>query len=32
MATKALAITQFDLDSIERLGLVKIDLLGIRGG
>ena len=26
-----MAITQFDLDSIERLGLVKIDLLGIRG-
>ncbi len=24
-------ITQFDLDSIERVGLVKIDLLGIRG-
>jgi DNA polymerase III alpha subunit len=24
-------ITQFDLESIERLGLVKIDLLGIRG-
>ncbi len=23
--------TQFDLDSIERLGLIKIDLLGIRG-
>jgi DNA-directed DNA polymerase III PolC len=30
-ATKGVAITQFDLDSIERLGLVKIDLLGIRG-
>ncbi len=31
VATKGVAITQFDLDSIERLGLVKIDLLGIRG-
>ncbi len=31
MAAKGVAITQFDLDSIERLGLVKIDLLGIRG-
>ena len=31
MAPKGVAITQFDLDSIERLGLVKIDLLGIRG-
>jgi DNA polymerase III subunit alpha len=31
LATKGVAITQFDLDSIERLGLVKIDLLGIRG-
>ncbi|OGO37005.1 MAG: hypothetical protein A2W35_08585 [Chloroflexi bacterium RBG_16_57_11] len=31
MATKGVAITQFDLDSIERLGLVKLDLLGIRG-
>ena len=31
MATKGIAITQFDLGSIERLGLVKIDLLGIRG-
>jgi DNA polymerase-3 subunit alpha len=30
MAPKGLAITQFDLESIERLGLVKIDLLGIR--
>jgi DNA-directed DNA polymerase III PolC len=28
---KAIRITQFDLDSIERLGLIKIDLLGIRG-
>ena len=26
-----MVITQFDLESIERLGLVKIDLLGIRG-
>jgi DNA polymerase III subunit alpha len=31
LATKGVLITQFDLDSIERLGLVKIDLLGIRG-
>lgn len=31
MANKGVVITQFDLDSIERLGLVKIDLLGIRG-
>jgi DNA polymerase III subunit alpha len=31
LATKGVAITQFDLDSIERLGLVKLDLLGIRG-
>jgi DNA polymerase III subunit alpha len=31
MAAKGVAITQFDLESIERLGLVKIDLLGIRG-
>jgi DNA-directed DNA polymerase III PolC len=31
LATKGVVITQFDMDSIERLGLVKIDLLGIRG-
>jgi DNA polymerase-3 subunit alpha len=31
LASKGVVITQFDLDSIERLGLVKIDLLGIRG-
>jgi DNA polymerase-3 subunit alpha len=31
VASKGVVITQFDLDSIERLGLVKIDLLGIRG-
>jgi DNA-directed DNA polymerase III PolC len=31
MAAKGVLITQFDLDAIERLGLVKIDLLGIRG-
>ena len=31
LATKGVTITQFDLESIERLGLVKIDLLGIRG-
>lgn len=31
LASKGVMITQFDLDSIEQLGLVKIDLLGIRG-
>lgn len=31
LAAKGVLITQFDLESIERLGLVKIDLLGIRG-
>jgi len=31
MAAKGVVITQFDLESIARLGLVKIDLLGIRG-
>ena len=31
MAAKGVTITQFDLEDIERLGLVKIDLLGIRG-
>lgn len=31
LATKGVVITQFDLDAIARLGLVKIDLLGIRG-
>ena len=31
LAPKGVLITQFDLDSVERLGLVKIDLLGIRG-
>jgi DNA-directed DNA polymerase III PolC len=31
LASKGVVITQFDLDAIERLGLVKIDLLGIRG-
>lgn len=31
MAAKGILITQFDLESIERIGLVKIDLLGIRG-
>lgn len=29
--TKNVTITQFDLDSLEALGLVKLDLLGIRG-
>lgn len=31
VTAKGIAVTQFDLESIERLGLVKIDLLGIRG-
>ncbi|MEA3440828.1 MAG: DNA polymerase III subunit alpha, partial [Chloroflexota bacterium] len=31
LASKGITITQFDLEAIERLGLVKIDLLGIRG-
>jgi DNA polymerase III subunit alpha len=31
LAPKGILITQFDLVSIERLGLLKIDLLGIRG-
>jgi DNA-directed DNA polymerase III PolC len=31
LASKGVVITQFDLDAIERLGLIKIDLLGIRG-
>jgi len=31
MASKGVTITQFDLKAIERMGLVKIDLLGIRG-
>ncbi len=31
LAPKGVVITQLDLDSIERLGLVKLDLLGIRG-
>ncbi len=30
-AAKGIVITQFDLKSVERLGLVKMDLLGIRG-
>ena len=29
--TKGVTITQFDLESVEALGLIKIDLLGIRG-
>ena len=28
---KGVTITQFDLESVEAMGLVKIDLLGIRG-
>lgn len=31
LSNNGIVITQFDLDSIQRLGLVKIDLLGIRG-
>ena len=31
LASKGVIITQFDLDSIELMGLLKIDLLGIRG-
>lgn len=31
LAAKGIVITQFDLEAVERLGLVKIDLLGIRG-
>ena len=31
LASKGILITQFDLKSIERMGLVKIDLLGTRG-
>ena len=30
-ASKGINITQFDLESVEALGLVKLDLLGIRG-
>ena len=29
--TKKVLITQLDLDSVEHLGLIKLDLLGIRG-
>jgi DNA polymerase III alpha subunit len=31
LSSKGVVISQFDLETIERLGLVKIDLLGIRG-
>ncbi len=31
LASKGLVVTQLDLSSIARLGLIKIDLLGIRG-
>ncbi|MBC8506095.1 MAG: DNA polymerase III subunit alpha [Anaerolineales bacterium] len=31
LASKGIVITQFDLDTIEKFGLVKIDLLGTRG-
>jgi DNA-directed DNA polymerase III PolC len=30
-ANNGLTITQFDMDAIERMGLIKMDLLGIRG-
>ena len=28
---KGISITQFDLDDVEKVGLIKLDLLGIRG-
>jgi DNA polymerase-3 subunit alpha len=31
LAPKGVVVSQFDLESIEALGLIKIDLLGIRG-
>jgi DNA-directed DNA polymerase III PolC len=31
LASKGMVITQFDLKSIEKMGLVKIDMLGTRG-
>jgi DNA-directed DNA polymerase III PolC len=31
LASKGLVITQFDLDAVQEMGLVKIDLLGTRG-
>ncbi len=31
LASKGILITQFDLEPIEKLGLIKIDLLGTRG-
>lgn len=31
LAGKGLVITQFDLEAVQRMGLVKIDLLGTRG-
>lgn len=31
LSSKGVVITQFDLGGVERMGLVKIDLLGIRG-
>ena len=31
LASKGIVVTQLDLGSIARLGLIKIDLLGIRG-
>ncbi len=31
LSSKGIVITQFDLDGVEKFGLVKIDLLGIRG-
>jgi DNA polymerase III subunit alpha len=31
LASKGIVITQFDLNTVERMGLLKIDLLGTRG-
>jgi DNA-directed DNA polymerase III PolC len=31
LASKGMVITQFDLKSVEKMGLVKIDMLGTRG-
>jgi DNA-directed DNA polymerase III PolC len=31
LASKGMVITQFDLKSVEKIGLVKIDMLGTRG-
>jgi DNA polymerase-3 subunit alpha len=31
LASKGIIITQFDLEGVEEMGMIKIDLLGIRG-